>query len=64
MDVFTEMVVARVRAARARVERAARDRGTFGLREALDELEAALLLARSNGIEVPPIGGDDGTTRG
>jgi len=59
LDGFAERVVARVRAARTALGEAAGSAASVGLREALDELEEALRMARDQGVEVPPAGWDE-----
>jgi len=59
LDEFAERVIARVRAARTALREAAGPGGCVGLREALDELEQALRIARDKGVEVPPAGWDE-----
>lgn len=52
-------VLARVQAARIALREAAGSAASVGLREALDELEEALRLARAEGVEVPSAGWDE-----
>ena len=56
VDKHAEQVIGRVLAARAALGEAAEAPDSPVLREALDELETALRLARESGIEVPPAG--------
>jgi hypothetical protein len=56
VDKHAEQVIGRVLAARAALEEAAEAPDSPVLRQALDELESALLLARESGVEVPPAG--------
>ncbi|SEO32737.1 hypothetical protein [Actinacidiphila rubida] len=56
VDKHAEQVIGRVMAARAALEEAAEAPDSPELREALDELESALRLARESGVEVPPVG--------
>jgi hypothetical protein len=62
LDEFAERVGARVRAARIALGEAAGSAASVGLREALDELEEALRIARDKGVEVPPAGWDEKRT--
>jgi len=54
VDKHAEQVIGRVLAARAALEEAAEAPDSPVLREALDELETALWIARENGVEIPP----------
>lgn len=56
VDKHAEQVIGRVMAARVALEEAAEAPDSPELREALDELESALRLARESGVEVPPAG--------
>ncbi|MBY8881435.1 hypothetical protein [Actinacidiphila acidipaludis] len=57
VDKHGEQVIGRILAARAALEEAAEAPDSPVLRDALDELETALWLARESGIEVPPPAG-------
>lgn len=54
MDAFGEVLIERVQAARAALRRAAESGDSPAMREALDELEGALQVAREHRVEVPP----------
>jgi hypothetical protein len=56
MDKLAETLGRRVRVARAAMEEAATAHDLHAVSLILDEWEAALLLARRNGVEVPPFG--------
>jgi hypothetical protein len=54
MDKVAEVLVQRVQVARAAMAEAATAHDFHAVSLILDEWEAALLLARRNGVEVPP----------
>jgi hypothetical protein len=58
MDEFTTALVQRMRMARAAMEEAAAEHDFCAVSLTLDEWEDALLLARHNGVEVPPVEAD------
>ncbi|WP_150130436.1 hypothetical protein [Streptomyces sp. 150FB] len=56
MEETEQQVMTRVVAARAALADAATSQDPRAVRDALDELEGALMLARENDVNVPPAG--------